>query len=130
MDRIFYTTALKSGGGIHVNVTKMAVRDLEIVPGDQLKVTVEKTGKEGRRRPDAKFPQMKKPTETPKPKLPEKAKETETVPSEIIAQAFEMRRKGTSIEEIDAKIQSSTDYSLEEFSEKTRKELEEITLRR
>lgn len=66
MERIFYANALKSGNSVHLNVSTTAIRDLEITPGDQLKVTLEKTGIKGRTRPDAKFPQMNnKPKERP-----------------------------------------------------------------
>lgn len=54
--RTFYANAIKSGAGISVHIASVAVRDLEVEPGDQLQIIVLKTGKKGRRRPDAKFP--------------------------------------------------------------------------
>lgn len=77
--RTFYGTALKSGTGFQVWINKMVVRDLEIEKGDQLMLIVTKTGKKGRSRPDAKFPDQTEtaaeaPRATPKntePEVPE-----------------------------------------------------------
>ena len=54
--RTYYASALKSGNRIQITVASVAVRDLQIEPGDQLQIIVSKTGKKGMSRPDSKFP--------------------------------------------------------------------------
>ena len=111
--RTFYSTALKSGNSMQITVSTVAVRDLEINPGDQIEVTVRKTGKQGRRRPDAKFPEKtQKTVEEPKSEpvqYPEGKIDAETKSNFLNL----LKRKGIN-ETLDIAT-SQSEYKKEEF---------------
>ena len=119
--RTFYASALKAGERFQVCISAIATRDLQIRRGDQLEITVRKTGIKARTRPDSRYPQSTKaetePGSTPvvkTPEIPSVEPVKETLDPEFKAQILTRLQKESATLVI-AQASAHPDYDREEI---------------